>query len=374
MQNNIINTITLCLLATFFTACQRAETTENTAENEVDSSVELTLDAIRSHPDIEIGTLQTRSIQTQVTCTGILDIPPTDRISVHSKVEGFLTDLRFIDGDFVKQGTVLARIENISFVQKQKQLLELKAQLELAKKQLQRQELLNAQEATSQKSLDEAQGQLALLNASYLGLKKELQLSGFQLEMLEKSAQFQSELPILAPATGYISHVAVNKGQMVHPNDEILEILNTEHLHVELKIFPIDALQVKINQRVTFKAVGSDKTYEAFVWRINPDIDPNSNTRNVHCHLKQETESRELLPGAVVQAKLYLPPHDQVGLPLEATVKTGDAYFAFVLQAQRLEQVQLQDPVVDGDFIRFSNIKDFQEQQVVVKGAYYLTR
>jgi hypothetical protein len=55
-------------------------------------------------------------------------------------------------------------------------------------------------------------------------------------------------------------------------------------------------------------------------------------------------------------------------------VKTGDAYFAFVLQAQRLEQVQLQDPVVDGDFIRFSNIKDFQEQQVVVKGAYYLTR
>ncbi|NJL74243.1 MAG: efflux RND transporter periplasmic adaptor subunit [Saprospiraceae bacterium] len=244
----------------------------------------------------------------------------------------------------------------------------------MGKKQLQRQELLNTQAATSQKSLDEAQGQLALLNASYLGLKKELQLSGFQLEMLEKSAQFQSELPIFAPATGYISHVAVNKGQMVHPNDEILEILNTEHLHVELKIFPIDALQVKVNQRVTFKAVGHDKTYEAFVWKINPDIDPNSNTRNVHCHLKLETESRELLPGAVVQAKLYLPPHDEVGLPLEATVKTGDTYFAFVLQAQGLEQVPLQDPIVDGDFIRFSNVKDFQAQQVVVKGAYYLTR
>ncbi|NJL74244.1 MAG: biotin/lipoyl-binding protein [Saprospiraceae bacterium] len=153
MQNNIINTITLCLLATLITACQRAQTTENTMESEVDSRVELTLDAIRSHPDIEIGTLQTRSIQTQVACTGMLDIPPTDRISVHSKVEGFLTDLRFIDGDFVKQGTVLARIENISFVQKQKQLLELKAQLELAKNNCNAKNCLTHKQQPAKKAL-----------------------------------------------------------------------------------------------------------------------------------------------------------------------------------------------------------------------------
>jgi len=55
---------------------------------------------------------------------------------------------------------------------------------------------------------------------------------------------------IYAPIAGDISEINVKTGSYVASSDAIMEIVNTEHVHLELKIFEKDALKVKKNRRL----------------------------------------------------------------------------------------------------------------------------
>ena len=317
---------------------------------------------------VTTGPVERRTVSNSISCTGRIEIPPSDRISVHARSPGQVSGLRLIPGDYVRKGALLCRITNPALIPLQRQLLETRAGLTTARQTLERQKILSAGEATTAAALQDSEGRVALLTATYNGLKSELQQYGIGVDALENDGTFQSSVGLYARAAGFVHEVTVNEGRMVTPTDQLMEIAGTEHLHLELMVPSQQIGRLQKGQTVNYTLPFEAKTGTATIEKINPMVDDASATLQVHCHFNEKDQER-LLPGLFVNATVLTGSQEVYGLPLDAVVKEGQTYFAFRVQDGAYEKTALKDAEVSGEFVTFSNPS---EGMWVTGGAYYL--
>ncbi|MEZ4885865.1 MAG: efflux RND transporter periplasmic adaptor subunit [Chitinophagales bacterium] len=365
----------ILIITLFFQACQHSdepqETTaiaENTAESEEENAPLLVKDVLAANSSVKIGGLQIKVIQQDVSCTGRIEVPPTELMSVHSKSEGFIEHLQYLPGDYVKKGALLFTIVNPNLIEKQRILLETKAELILAQKDFERKRLLQSENATPQKTFDETLSRKDFLTAKYKGLRSELELLGIGVDALEQNQAFQSKISIYANQSGYVHEVFVNKGQMIQPQDRLMEISNNDHIHLELQVLSKDVPLLKKGQKVLFSLPDSPKQFEAEIVKLNPMIDEETGTLKVHCHI-EKGQGEIAKAGMFVNAEIEVAPHEVVGLPLEAVVKEGNDYYAYLIEGDLFKKRLLEEVQVNSDFVTF---KELNSQEMVVAGAYYL--
>ena len=86
---------------------------------------------------------------------------------------------------------------------------------------------------------------------------------------------------------------------------ELLEIVNTDHIHLELSVFEKDILKIKKDQKIEFKIPeSSDKTFDAAVHLVGTSINTDR-TIKVHGHINDE-ESNNFISGMYIEADYYL--------------------------------------------------------------------
>lgn len=154
-----------------------------------------------------------------------------------------------------------------------------------------------------------------------------LALIGINAEQLQESEKISRTITIHSPINGYVSKVNVNISKYVNPADVMFEIVNTEHLHVELTVFEKDINKIKEGQRIRFTLPNEDdKERLAFVYLIGRSIG-GDRTVKVHGHLDKEDE--QFLPGMFVNA-----------LPEQAIVRSGGKHYIYILKEKRIENNQ----------------------------------
>lgn len=298
-------------------------------EGETESDLVTLSAAEQQAAGLKTGTLTTRPLGTGLAVTGTLDVPPESAVSITAPLGGFVENTGLLQGMRVRRGQVLATIRNPAFVQLQQDYLETRSRLDYARTELARQKELYEQEVAPQKNYQRAQADYHALH-----VQTEAQAARLRLAGLPIGGRIVTTATLRAPRAGFVRAVNVTVGQAVTPTDALFELVDPEHLHVELTVFERDVARVQKGQLIRF-TLASDSTARrertARVYLVGRAIGEDRTVR-VHGHLDQENDPA-LLPGLFVRAQIETGRTNAPTLPDAALVRFEGQHYAFVVEA-----------------------------------------
>ena len=351
-----------------FLSCQQKTPTDTNESDLMPEEMTQSLDVLLENDRVAVGPIQEQLMKRTIQCVGRIEMPPTAITAVHARRGGQIHGLKYLPGDFVKRGALIARVENPEFIEKQRKLLETRAELTFAKKDYERKKLLKEGQATPEKTFDESQKQYELLGATYQGLKTELELLGVDIGALENEGNFQASIPLYANQSGYIHEVLVNQGQMITPETRILDIANVNFLHLELQVLSKDIGFIQTGQTVQFTIPNRSETYLATIEKLNPMLDHEGSSRQAHCRI-DHAEKEIFVPGLFANAMIQTEEVSVQGLPLSGVIKEGETYFGYLVDGNTVAKTQLSNAQVLDQFVTFDGSKD---GNWIIEGAYYI--
>ena len=327
---------------------------------------------------LEFGDFSSIKVNDFVKATGTLGLPPNGYASVSAKSEGIITGTKkFVEGNYIKKGVLVAYIENPQFIVKQQEYLESKAQLKLKQLDLARQQSLVDASAGVSKSLQSAQAEVAILEAKTVGLSKQLAYLGISSSNLTPNTISQ-RIAIIAPMSGYISNINIHNGMYAQPTVSLMEIISSEHLHLELDVFEKDIVNIKIGQKISYTIPALGNTiYKGEVSVMGKEFDAKTKTVRIHGHL--EGEKPLFLKDLFINAKIWLNDNTSTAIPEKAIIKDGDNSFVYVAENKKdateieFKTIRVLPGATNNGFTAIKILEEIPKgMQIVTKGAYYV--
>lgn len=288
---------------------------------------------------IELGNIEQKQISGTIKVNGTLDVPPQQLVSISVPLGGFLKNTSLLEGTKVRKGQIIATIENLDFIQIQQDYLEAMSQLEQARADYDRQQLLAKENVNSQKTLQQSKTNFSTWQARASGLREKLKVINVNVGMVE-NGNLKSSINLYAPIDGYVTEVNGNIGKFISPSDVLFEIVDTEHLHAELIVFEKDVPKLKIGQKVRFTLANETKERTATVYLIGRAIS-SDRTIQIHCHI--DKEDKDLLPGMYLSALVETGGTLVPALPNEAIIDYQGKKFIFVAHEEKAETYKPQE-------------------------------
>ena len=379
-MKRILYTITIIILITSFSGCGNSEKENKNVDKSglttvIDSSQIVISKEQFEQSGMQLGKLEDYSFSTIVKTTGMIDVPPQNKAIVSAFSGGYIKSTPLLIGDKIKKGQALLTIENPDFITFQQDYLETAEQLTYLKSEYERQKTLVAEKITSQKSFLKAESEykkaLSLNNAT----RKKLTMLNISPSAAEKGT-ITSVATIYAPISGSITNVNVSKGMYVSPADEIMEIIDADHIHLELNIFEKDVMKVKKGQQILFKIPeASSETFQAEVHLVGASIDETNRTVKVHGHL-ENNGMRHFAVGMFVEASILTESTSAKALPEESVVSINDKNYVLILVSNDNTSFKLKEVILGKTyegFIEILNNEEFdKDTEFLTKGAFYL--
>lgn len=346
-------------------------------ESHSDTEVELTNEQIKTI-GLTIGEMEELKITGFIKANGVLDLPPDEIATVTAPANGFVqyTKGEYLIGSYVKQGTVLARLEHPDYLQLQQDYLEVVAQLEFSRQEVARQQELNDANAGVLKSLQEATSVLKRQEAQAQGLAAKLRYLGIDPNRVA-DGNLYSTIAITAPISGYITAVKINRGLFVRPEETLYEIVNNQHIHLELDVFESSIAEVRKGMRISFTVPSlGTKIFEGEVRLVGRSFDPENKTVRVHGHI--EGKHPDFIRGSYVEAKIWNDAATAKALPEGAIVSEDGLNYLFVQEeatpdGMHFRRIAVKVGEKDDGFVAVEPLEVLPEGTLFVTSqAYYL--
>lgn len=269
-----------------------------------------------------------------VKCSGKIDVPPQNRAQITTFIGGYVKSTRLLVGDKVTKGQALLTLQNTEFLDIQKEYLEVAEQINYLKSEYERQKTLYDEKISSQKNYLKAESDYRKTKAMYQSLREKLLMLNINPAQVEKG-KLTSVITIYSPISGDIVIMNANVGMPIAPSDVILEIVDTQHLHLELAVFEKDILRVKEGQIIEFTVPEAAKeVFKAEVHLVGKSIEGNDRTINVHGHLDDNIKQK-LLTGMFVEAGILVDTKKGLAIPTEALVTENNRNFVLLLDTSK---------------------------------------
>jgi len=346
-------------------------------EHHEEGKIYLTKEQVQTM-EIEFGSFSKVKINDFVRATGTLGLPPNAYSSVSAKAKGFIKNSnKYVEGSYVKKGAIMAWLENSEFIKQQQEYLEVAAALTFLEQELQRQQGLVDAKAGVAKNLQKLQSDVNVKKATLKGLSTQLSVLGIETDQLT-TENIKNEIAIISPMSGFITSVKMHNGIFVEPQMELMEIVNENHLHLELDVFEKDISLIKKDQKISYTvpALGNT-TYEGEVHVLGKEFNSINKTVRIHGHL--EKERPEFIKDLFIDAKIWLNDHTLEALPEKAIIKDGASSYIYATDAKgegdefKFEPLMVIPGKTDNGFTSVKLIDAIPEgMEIVTAGAYYV--
>ncbi|MFH6769933.1 efflux RND transporter periplasmic adaptor subunit [Gaetbulibacter aquiaggeris] len=324
--------------------------------------------------EMELGKITKHEFITSVKANGMFDVPPENKATVSAYFAGYVKNISLLPGDIVKKGQVLFTLENPEYIQIQQDFLEAKSKLNYLKADYERQKTLVADNVTSQKNYLKAESDYKVTLAQYQSLQKKLSLMNINSNTLTGDS-IRSIMNVMSPISGIVTSIEVSKGMFLNPSDIAMTVTNTDHLHLELKIFENDLPFVKVEQPIKIHLQNnSSQVYNGSVHLINRAINPTERTIDIHGDLENPDDAKLFAPGMYLEADIITSSNVFDALPTEAVINFENTNYAILKQnVTSFKKVPVQIGQSSNGFIQILNANDFDpNSEFITKGAFNL--
>ena len=363
----------IILSAFLILSCKNEAVKEETAKpasKVVENQLELTKEQLKT---IELSTvkMQKKQISGTLQLNGKVDVEPDSKVSISSALGGHVKSVRVLPGKFVRKGDVIVIIEDNQFIQIQQDYLTTQAQLLSAAPNYNRQKELNTTKSTSDKLMQQAETEYKSLLAIKNGLEEKLRLLNINPSKVA-AGKIQRSINIVAPFSGVVSGVNVNKGKYVAPSDVLVELINPQGLILKVKVFEKDLPKIAIGQNVTLFTNGdADNKLKARIITKGNSILEDGSTE-VIAKLINVNKS-ELINGLYINALIDLDNVDAFTLPADAVVSfEGKNYVFEQIAAGKFRMMEVEIGTANEGFVSIQNHSSLLNKNIIGKGAYSL--
>lgn len=276
-------------------------------------------------PDMAIEVAVSRPAQVVVedTLPAVGTIEPDERVVLQPKVSGLIQSIHFKEGQRVRQGDLLFRLdaEKETALQAQAQ-----AERDLALANLERAQTLSGSRAISRQELDQLAGTLAVRDAT-----------------LELETRRLEERLIRAPFDGILGHREISEGQYVNAGQSLVTLVQDAQVKVEFRIPERQLGRLRVGQvgRLTVSAY-PDQSFEGTISLVHPEVD--LATRTIGARLVVANPDGHLRPGMFARVELVLGQREgALVVPESALVPALDTFSVYLVEEERarLRPVQL---------------------------------
>jgi len=253
-------------------------------------------------------------------------LTPLTEATVKAKVAGELMAVTVREGESVKQGQVLARIDltevGAKVAAREADVAAAKAQLVWAEKNRNQQKALLEKSFISQSAFDNIQ-------SNYEVAVAKLHAADAELVVARKS---QGDAVLVAPFSGIVSLRHAQPGERVALDAKVISIVDLSQLQLEASVPPAAIGQVKIGQTMNFRVEGfGEREFAGRIERINPAATAGSRSISVYAVI----DNREglLRGGMFAQGALTLSRVDNaLAVPASAVREEIGQTFVYAIQ------------------------------------------
>lgn len=371
-NNTMKNNIFLLFITFFIFSCSKNEEaeTDNLVKIESENTVILNAEQMKT-AEIEVATLADQNIANKIRLNGIIDVPPQNMASVSAPSGGYVRTSKFMPGNHVQKGQTLVVLEDPTIVQLQQDYLLAKSNLNYAQNDYKRQKDLNQSKSSSEKTMQQAQTEATNQSIMVRGMAEKLRTFGIDPSKLTLNS-IQRTVSVTSPISGYISSVNVNLGQYVNPSEVLIEIVNTDDVHLMLKVFERDLSKIKLNQTLeAFTNEEPQRKYKAKIILISKDFAPDRSVL-IHCHFFEYEP--KLIPGTFMNAEVETDSREAIIIPENGVITWEDKQYIF--QEIKPQTFQMYPVKIGNSENGYTELVDFQSENAtkrfVINGAYQL--
>ncbi len=248
-----------------------------------------------------------------------------------SLVEGLVDKINVRPGQFVKEGEVLAIIRSIELESLQRELLNKTIRLGLIRQELKRAQFLG-ERIVSGKDSQMLESEREITKVSINSLSQKLRALGINekaLTSVQDSSLIVDNFPLLAPQSGYITELDITVGRQVETDEHLVEIHDTRHLAVDIKITEDRIGLIRKGQPIRLKFSKSSEALVSTIDIVLPVL--NKEDGMFHAYAVIDNSNRSLRPGMFGQVEVELSTvPDAFLIPKEAVVTDGAERYCFV--------------------------------------------
>lgn len=282
----------------------------------------------------DIATVERRDVRQLISITGTLS--PRNQTTVKAKVAGELREMLAREGETVKRGQLIARLDatepQARLDEKIADLEGGRAQLVLAQKNRATQLALLEKKFISQNAFDGTQSNLQVSEARIKALEAQVAIAKKALE----------DTLVRAPMSGIIAQRLAQPGEKIAVDGKLYTLVDLDELEVEAAIPATDIGAVRVGQEVAFRVEGyEDRLFSGRIARISPATQPG--TRSILVYAVLPNREGSLKAGVFAKGQLTVSRRpDAVVLPATAIRDESGQAYVWRVDGNRLARVPVQ--------------------------------
>ena len=302
-----------------------------------------------------------------IEASGPLEPLPGMDVKLSALTAGALAEVLVAEGDKVKAGQLLARLDprplRDAVSQAEAQAQQSHAAEENARVRLDRSQKAFAAGLAAGQEVDDGKLQLATSSAALRTAQAVLSTAKNQLSRSE----------LRAPFAGVVAHLFVPAGELVDPSKPVVEVARTAVLEVRAPLAPRLAQALKPGQPAQVRVDGlPERVFPAQVIAVAPVIDPQTGT--VLARIRVENKDGTLKGGAFAHVSIEADLHPEVlRVPREALL-SGEGNAAAVVLIDKDSKALRRAVELGYQDKEFAEVTSGLSggERVVVQGAYAL--